>query len=272
MLAYLVLTPVGAGTASLHLRDVQATDVSGGAITLYTQDGVLNITACLGDFDGDGDIDILDVQRIAYRWNTRSGDALYEPQYDLDQDGDIDILDVQRVAYRWGTQCSPGLAAPQRSEAPAGDVSLALAPVQQSVSLGQVFATDVTISDVVDLGAFEFTLAYSPTVVEVVTATLGSFPGSTGRSVVAVQPVIDGDAGTVRFGAFSLGATPPGPSGEGTLARVTFRALAAGSTEVQISEAAVSDRAGNYLPVGSTRDAAVTVRSGWRVFLPLAVR
>ncbi len=272
VLAYLVLTPAGAGTASLHLRDVQATDVSGGAITLYTQDGVLNITACLGDFDGDGDIDILDVQRIAYRWNTRSGDALYEPQYDLDQDGDIDILDVQRVAYRWGTQCSPGLAAPQRSEAPAGDVSLALTPVQQSVSLGQVFATDVTISDVVDLGAFEFTLAYSPTVVEVVTATLGAFPSSTGRSVVAVQPVIDGDAGTVRFGAFSLGATPPGPSGEGTLARVTFRALAAGSTDVQISEAAVSDRAGNYLPVGSTRDAAVTVRSGWRVFLPLAVR
>jgi hypothetical protein len=60
---------------------------------------------CRGDLNGDGKIDIIDVQIIAGRWNTKSGHPLYEKRYDLDEDGDIDIFDVQAVTSRWGTAC-----------------------------------------------------------------------------------------------------------------------------------------------------------------------
>lgn len=85
------LLPVG-GTVSLHLQDKQVTVVPGQATSVLTRDGTLLITAYLDDFNGD--VDILDVQRIAHRWNTRTGDALYEPTCGLDSDDDIDGLDM----------------------------------------------------------------------------------------------------------------------------------------------------------------------------------
>lgn len=59
----------------------------------------------VGDFDEDGDVDITDVQAVAFRWNTRVGDTLYDARFDLDSDGDIDITDVQTVAFHWNSSC-----------------------------------------------------------------------------------------------------------------------------------------------------------------------
>ena len=81
------------------------TTVASESIPVVTEGGALFIVDCFGDLDGDADVDIVDVQGVAYRWNTNSGDELYEPRYDTDSDGDIDIADVQQVAYHWGTAC-----------------------------------------------------------------------------------------------------------------------------------------------------------------------
>ncbi len=271
-LAYVRLLPVGGGTASLHLQGVQVTNVPGQAISIFTQDGTLVITACLGDFDGDSDVDILDVQRIAYRWNTHTGDALYEPTYDLDSDGDIDILDVQRVAYRWGTRCGGATSLGAELSAIQQAASLSVQPALRTVTVGQVFTVGMVISDAVDLGAFEFTLGYTPTVVEVITATLGAFPGSTGRTFTVAGTVINPTAGTVTFGAYSMGATPQGPSGSGTLAVLTLRALAEGQSVLAVRSAQVSDRVGNPQTVAALSNGRVEVRSEWRLYLPLVVK
>lgn len=61
--------------------------------------------ACPWDTNADDRIDILDVQAVAGRWNTKVGDLLYAPKYDFNTDGRIDILDVQAVAGRWNTLC-----------------------------------------------------------------------------------------------------------------------------------------------------------------------
>jgi PKD repeat protein len=272
VLAYVRLLPQAGGTAALVLSGVQVANVSGQSIQVVTRNGTLLITTCLGDFDGDGDVDILDVQRIAYRWNSHRGDALYEPAYDLDSDGDIDILDVQQVAYRWGTRCGQATGLEARPTQVQTPVALSVQPYSRTVTAGQVFTVGIVVSDVVDLGGFEFTLAYSPTVVQVVSATVGAFPGSTGRTFTPLGPNVDSVAGTVSFGAFSLGATPQGASGSGTLAVLTLRALAEGESGLLFCSAQVSDRSGNPQPVGDMAGGRVSVGQGYRVYLPLVLR
>ncbi|OQX27584.1 MAG: hypothetical protein BWK80_04495 [Desulfobacteraceae bacterium IS3] len=50
------------------------------------------------DFDGDGDIDDTDVEKVSALWNVSKGDACYDAFYDLDDDGHISVLDIMRVA------------------------------------------------------------------------------------------------------------------------------------------------------------------------------
>jgi PKD repeat protein len=271
-LAYVRLLPQAGGTAVLVLSGVQVANVPGQSIQVVTRNGTLFITACLGDFDGDGDVDILDVQRIAYRWNSHRGDALYEPAYDLDSDGDIDILDVQQVAYRWGTRCGQAAGLEARPTQVQTPVALSVQPYSRTVTAGQVFTVGIVVSDVVDLGGFEFTLAYSPTVVQVVSATVGAFPGSTGRTFTPLGPNVDSVAGTVSFGAFSLGATPQGASGSGTLAVLTLRALAEGESGLLFRSAQVSDRSGSPQPVGDMAGGRVSVGQGYKVYLPVVMK
>ena len=54
------------------------------------------------DFDGDGEVTVIDLNMIANHWNTHLGDENFREKYDLDNDDDTDIRDVQIVAYHWG--------------------------------------------------------------------------------------------------------------------------------------------------------------------------
>lgn len=271
-LAYIRLQPVTGGSAALHLANVQVVNVPGNTISVIARDGVLSIAACLGDFDGDGDIDILDVQRVAYRWNTYFGQTLYDVLYDLDGDGDIDIVDVQRVAYRWGTHCSSRMARAARNTVALESATLSIQPYSRTVTAGQTFTAGVVISQVVDLGAFEFTIGYSASVMTVLSATIGSFPGSSGRTFSAVGPIISPTAGTVAFGAFSMGTTPPGVDGNGTLAILTLRSLAEGQSDLVFQAAQVSDRTAVGQPIGAMLSGQVIIMSGGKIYLPLVLR
>ena len=97
--------PTAPSPAPVTLRDVQVSDVNGQAIPVAIRGGSLTISQCLGDFDNDGDVDIVDIQRIAFRWNARVGDPLYAPLYDIDGDGDMDIVtgyfSINRPAQSW---------------------------------------------------------------------------------------------------------------------------------------------------------------------------
>ncbi|MCI0692635.1 fibronectin type III domain-containing protein [candidate division KSB1 bacterium] len=72
------------------------------------------------DVDCDRDMDILDVQKVAAHWNTRIGNANYDPNFDVDHegkgDGDIDIVDIQLVAA-WWNKALPSCEAAQKSQA-----------------------------------------------------------------------------------------------------------------------------------------------------------
>jgi hypothetical protein len=272
-LAVITFSPVQTGTTTLALQQVQLTDSNGAAISPASEDGSATVLPGLyGDLDCDCDVDLDDVQRVADRWRSRCGDPDYDAMVDLDRDCDVDILDVQKVAYHWGTHCQSLAAVGSQSRA-LQPVSLGIDPPSQTATVGHTFTVGIRIHDTVDLGAFEFTLAYSPTAVEVISASLGSFPGSSGRTVMPAGPVSSPTAGTVALGAYSLGATPDGPGGEGVLAVVTLRGLAEGESSLDLTTAQVSDRAGNAQAIQQTSGAhIVLLLPELRLYLPIIIR
>jgi hypothetical protein len=56
-------------------------------------------TPCAYDVDGDGAVDIVDVQLVASAFGTNT------PAYDFDNSGTVDVFDIQLVADRWQTGC-----------------------------------------------------------------------------------------------------------------------------------------------------------------------
>jgi predicted secreted protein len=64
-------------------------------------------TPCVlfGDFNGDGAVNVADIQQVASRWHCQLGDACYDDTYDVDSDGDIDIVDIMLVTAHWGDTC-----------------------------------------------------------------------------------------------------------------------------------------------------------------------
>ncbi len=52
---------------------------------------------CVYDFDGDGDIDIADVMKVASIWGTGMGTEDYDGFYDLNDNGKIELSDIMKV-------------------------------------------------------------------------------------------------------------------------------------------------------------------------------
>jgi hypothetical protein len=271
VLAQVQLELLAPGQTILGFDNLQVATVPGENVPVSTQDTALEISNCLGDFDGDGDVDISDIQKIAYRWNAQTGEALYALQYDLDGNGRIDIGDIQKVAYRWNTVCgtgTQGVCAPGITAEPA---ALSLQPEVQEIQVSETFTVGVLISDVVDLGAYEFTLGYDAEVLEVSEVTLGTLPESTGRDFIAVGPEISPTLGTVSFGAYSQGSTPAGAFGDGQLAVLTLRALAAGTSPLTFDSAQITNIAGDLQVVDPLIASEITVKPSHRVYLPLTL-
>jgi len=72
---------------------------------LYAGPGVGTSCVLLGDFNGDGQVGVNDIQAVASRWRCKCEDACYAPRYDMDGDCDIDIVDIMLVVVHWGETC-----------------------------------------------------------------------------------------------------------------------------------------------------------------------
>ena len=253
------LMPRASGTTSIQLQAVQLSTVAGNALPVQISSGTLRVSACIGDLDDDGDVDILDVQRIAYHWGSRAGDGRYSQRFDGDNDGDVDILDVQRVAGRWGTVCRATATTRQQN-------NVALATATDMVAAESLLLVEVRLRDVRDLGGFALELGYDPQQLTFVRSEAGPLLGSTGRSVLALDPVLT-EPGTLHVRAITLGHTPPGAQGEGVLARVWLRSLQPGPATVRVAGLELATITGDAM--ADPPQVETSIRStGYRVTLP----
>ena len=131
---------------------------------------------------------------------------------------------------------------PTPTQTPAPDVcgspgtAVCVLPSSQTQTNSSSAEIDVVVQNVDDLGAFEFTLSYDPSLLSVASVSPGAFLGSTGRAPVCPTAVVD--VASVQFSCSSLGApTPAGPSGNGILASITFNTdpTATGATPLLLS-------------------------------------
>lgn len=130
------------------------------------------------------------------------------------------------------------------------------------VAVGQVFTVTITAVNVQNLGALEFEFNYEDAVVatDVARIALGSFLGSTGRTVGALRlPTSPNQPSAPLFGAYSYGSAA-GPTGSGVVATVSMTAAAPGVSSLSLTGLKVTDVAGHELPASSTVG-SVTVSS-----------
>jgi len=48
----------------------------------------------------------MDIQKVAAHYGSKEGDSDWDPKYDVDGDGDVDIVDIQKVAAWYGQDVS----------------------------------------------------------------------------------------------------------------------------------------------------------------------
>jgi hypothetical protein len=125
-----------------------------------------------------------------------------------------------------------GLASTQ---ALAADPILSITATPSPAVSGSQVTLNVRISGVVDLFAWQFSLAFNPAVLQAVGGTEGSF--LTGAGTTSYSPgVIDNTTGKVSFAYSALFGAGPGASGTGVVANMTFNAIAAGSSALNFSD------------------------------------
>ena len=180
------------------------------------------------------------------------------------QHGTVDIISCGGVCPTPTATSTPGTP----TATPTADglqTALLFSPGAQTVPFGAEFTIDVNAQNVMNLGAYQVEMEWSPQRFEFVSAQQSSFLGSTGRTVSCQQPVVDVDdivnpsAVVLRISCNTLGASPPGPNGNGLLVRVRLRNTGSGTTAINFSEdSGLSDPAGDEIPAVHLNNAFVT--------------
>ncbi len=262
ILAKVCLTPQAEGNADLKFDSTLLTDVPGASITHTSVNGSVNISNCYGsDVDCDGDVDIVDIQRVAAHWNTSSGDSGWDSTYDMDNDGDCDIVDIQIVASEWGWNGTRTHIIETTGEA--ATINLALSPAALNLGFGETISLNLDVTDAVNLGGYEVDISYNPALLRVDEVNHSDLMGSTGRTGIPVEN-IDNTTGVVEFGEATFGA-PPAFSGSGTLATIVITGLSEegnGTLDLHNSQATEGD---------GTAHTVVEADSTYTVGVPTAV-
>jgi len=224
----------------------------------------------VGDLNGDCHVDVVDIMMVASHWGEREGDPNWDPALDLVADGQITVIDIMAVAVHWGDACGAVQSqAHSRLVAPAQTAIMAVEPASATWPLSDgLYTIVVRAEQVQSLAGYEVTLAYDPTLLDLIDVEFSDWLSETGRTVSPLGPNIDENAGTTRFGAFSFG-NAPGVSGDGPLATLRFRPLAAGKAQFSLQNAVMNNETGGSIPVQTQSGMVQISASGSVTYMPM---
>lgn len=155
-----------------------------------------------------------------------------------------------------GTTLSTVPTSPPTAGQSAG-VRLALQPAVVSLTAGESFTLDLVVDARVPVSHLPATLAYDPQVLAVERIDAGGFLGDAATAQVMAD---SSTPGTIVLGASRLGQRP-GVAGSGTVARITFRALANGAGTVRFGSRRALDAQLAEIAGVEAAGAAVDVRA-----------
>jgi hypothetical protein len=106
-------------------------------------------------------------------------------------------------------------------------------PSGSAVNVGDSVSVDIVINGAVDLYAFQFDVGFDPSVLSATSIVEGALLPS-GGATIYLPGTISNASGTISFTADILETAVSGVTGSGTLARVSFQAIGAGSSPVNV--------------------------------------
>ncbi|MEM7034120.1 MAG: S-layer homology domain-containing protein [Chloroflexota bacterium] len=213
----------------------------------FAQEGVaahihLQEVSCVEDLNRDQRIDLHDLREVTARWHTKLGDADYHWRVDFNGDGQITVLDVQQVAHQWQHHCDEDYEAVYRPPASITPITtLQINTPTLTLNAGEQVTVDVVASDMQNLGAFELTMRYEPDSVEVVNVAFGEILHRSERLFLPLDWKIDAEQGIVTFAGFSVGNDKQGLDGQGTLATLTLQSRQSGDAPLTLRQATLTD-------------------------------
>ena len=113
-------------------------------------------------------------------------------------------------------------------------VNISFSPSSQQVGTGVDFDVNVTVNNVTDLYSFQFDLTYNSSILQYVGISQGPFLSSDGATLFEMPPNT-GTPGLLDNYAITRIAVLYGVNGSGVIAKIRFRGLSAGTSNLVIS-------------------------------------
>jgi hypothetical protein len=126
------------------------------------------------------------------------------------------------------------------------------------VDAGSTFLVTVNISNAANVYGFQFNLGYDATLVQAIGVSEGGFLSSGGGTTFFVPGTIDNGLGSFYSNGDVLIGNIPGVDGMGTLLQFDFKAIAAGTSALTLTNIFLLDPNFNLLNESSV-DGSVTV-------------
>ncbi|HCS78113.1 TPA: hypothetical protein DIV55_00015 [Patescibacteria group bacterium] len=145
----------------------------------------------------------------------------------------------------------------QRVNAQVVGPTVSIAPADQTVAQGQEVSIAVTLqNNTEEVGGFEFGLLYDPALLQITDWSVGALLGSTGNTVIPLEN-IDNVNGAAAFGGLEFGINP-GPTGDGTLAIITFATIGTGSSTFGLNSVVITTPSASEI-ANEITDGSVTI-------------
>lgn len=142
--------------------------------------------------------------------------------------------------------------------AAAAEPTLRATPAPGPAGLGSSLVVTLSVADITDLFAYQLSLSYDPSQLQLRGVTAGSFLAGAG-STVFDGGVIDNGSGQLSLVYESLIGAVPGASGAGPLASLRFDVIGVGSSSLNFSELLFLDASLNEIAVQAVPGLVTTV-------------